>query len=89
MASTATAWLDLGKPAHILVPSCFIVELQLRKKIQLLLLGRKHIGFCLEIREPVIKKSLTLTSVAQTPKKRMFLKREKSTISTPTEIELS
>ena len=57
----------LGKPAHILVLSCFTVGLQLRKKIQLLLLGRKHIGFFLQTAKSVIKKSLTLISVAQIP----------------------
>ena len=35
----------------------FIVGLQPRKKTQLLLLGRKHIGFCLQTRMSVIKKS--------------------------------
>ena len=66
-----------------LVPSCFIVGLQPRKKTHLLLLRRKHIGFCLQTRKSVIKKSPTSISVAQIPEKK-----KEVPSATPTEIEL-
>ena len=58
------------------------------KKTQLLLLGRKHIGFCLQTRKSVIKKSSTSISVAQIPHKRMSQDQKEVPALTPTEMKL-
>ena len=62
----------LGEACSHIGAILFIVGLQPRKKTQLLLLGRKHIGFFLPSnKKSVIKKSPTSISVAQIPQKRM------------------
>ena len=69
----------------------FIVVLQPRKRSQLLLLGKKHIGFCLQTRKSAIKKSPTSISVARIPQKRMShdqKKKKEVPSSTSTELEL-
>ena len=77
----------LGEACSHIGVILFIVGLQPRKRTQLLLLGRKHIGFCLQTRKSVSDIDFSCPNTSETNVPGPEIKKEVPS-STPTEIEL-